>query len=128
MKVEIGLSATGFHWEEFFAAYTVFKDAGAQVSIHAPGKSKPEPDPVSVRKTGFLSLVGWGTSAAMCPETPSGKKAVRELDNVKSFEDIDPGGNDAIYLAGGHGCLFDLNTDKVLLSKVKQMFLNDKIL
>jgi putative intracellular protease/amidase len=94
---------TGFWLEELAAPYYEFVDAGAEVDIASPLGGRPPADPKS-------------------EESPKGAvkrflddaTAQKKLADTKRLDAIETGAYDAIFVAGGHGVMWDLVTDTAL--------------
>jgi len=48
------------------------------------------------------------------------------IEGVRPLADLDPEAVDALYLPGGHGCLFDVNRNKALHSVIATLHRNGK--
>lgn len=120
--VAMVVSTVGFHWEEVFAAYWAFKDAGATVDVYSVDGKPARPDPFSLRQTGPASLLGIGISASIAPTTPRGVALGLTLEAIAPLSHLDPERVDALYLPGGHGCLFDVNRDAKLHALIARLF------
>jgi len=115
------LSTVGYHWEEAFGAYDEFRKAGWEVRIFTPDGSPPKPDPTSLKRTGPLSWFGFGVSKANSPETPRGRELSAAIEGARPLSDLDADVIDALYLPGGHGCLFDINRNQDLHRVVAEL-------
>ncbi len=122
-RIAIVVSTVGFHWEELYSAYWVFIDADAKVSLYTVNGDAPRPDPMSLKPTGPASLMGLGMSASIAPETERGMALMAKLEtSVRPLSELNPDQFDALYLPGGHGCLFDVNPDKPLHDVTLKLF------
>ncbi len=126
-RIAMVISTVGYHWEELFAAYDVFEQAGVGLELYTVDGSPPKPDPLSVKKSP-LFMVGLGVSAAIAPDTDKGIALRGRLLEVAPLSALDPSRVDAIYLPGGHGCLFDINTNATLHRKIADLFSRGAIL
>jgi putative intracellular protease/amidase len=121
-RIAIVVSTVGFHWEELFDAYWVFRDAGQTIELYTVNGREPRADPMSLKPTGPGSLFGLGMPASIAPETPRGQILNEELAKVQPLSALNPLQLDALYLPGGHGCLFDVNRDPTLHSIIAQLY------
>lgn len=88
---------TGFWLEELAVPWAVFVDAGAQVELASPEGGRPPADPKSEG----------GTSAEVARflDDPTARA---QLADTRKLADVDPEAYDAIFVAGGHGVMWDL--------------------
>lgn len=93
---------TGFWLEELAVPYRVFTAAGADVDIASPAGGKPPADPKSVSEEGEV--------AAFLADPV----ARRKLDDTLRLEPGLADGYDAVFLAGGHGVMWDLAVSQPL--------------
>jgi putative intracellular protease/amidase len=127
-KIAIVASTVGYHWEELFAAYDELERAGHQLDLFTVTGALPEVDPMSVKATGPLSLFGLGLPAHISPLTPRGQELLAAYQSVRPVSDLDPAAYDALYLPGGHGCLFDVNGNAELHGKIRELYRQGKLL
>ena len=97
---------TGFWAEEFVVPYTLFTEAGWDVTVATPGGKQPVVDQLS------LSVKG-----GVLP--PQAKKLSAELDELApvledpaNLWDMDPDDFDVVFYSGGHGPMEDLAVDE----------------
>lgn len=97
---------TGFWAEEFVVPYTLFTDAGWQVTVATPGGVRPVVDELSL-----------GLKGGVLP--PSAKKLRTELDRLApvleqpaNLSDVNPDDFDVVFYSGGHGPMEDLAVDE----------------
>jgi len=128
MRIATVVSTVGYHWEELFGAYDEFDRSGAEIDVFTVDGSPPRPDPMSLRHTGPLTLFGLGVPARIDPSTPRGRELHQALIARRAVEELDPEVYDAIYLPGGHGCLFDVNRNEVLHDKLIELYRGGKLL
>jgi putative intracellular protease/amidase len=121
-RVAIVVSTVGYHWEELFRGYFGFRDAGWTVELYTVDGRPAFPDPLSLRPTGPAALMGLGMPASIGPKTPRGSELVRALDGVQPLSHLDPEKPDALYLPGGHGCLFDVNRNPDLHAVIRRLY------
>ncbi|MFW7381297.1 MAG: hypothetical protein ACOH5I_20955 [Oligoflexus sp.] len=127
-RLAIVVSTVGYHWEELFQAYWVFRDEGYEIDFYTVNGKAARADPLSLTKTGPLSLLGLGLPRSIAPETSRGKGLVASLNDVKALSSLDPEEMDALYLPGGHGCLFDVNRNSDLHAIIARLYERDCIL
>ena len=97
-------SRTGFWLEEFSAAFYVFKDAGAEVTLASPTGGQPPIDPRS-------------SGAGHQPETvkrfKTDQAARTALADTLELGQVAPEDFDAVFYVGGHGAMWDLPEDRI---------------
>ena len=120
------LSTVGYHWEEAFGAYDEFRNGGWDVALFTVDGSPPKVDPTSLKRTGPLSWFGFGVSKANSPESPRGRELMAAIEGLRPLSDLDPSAIDALYLPGGHGCLFDVNRSEALHGVIGELHRNGK--
>lgn len=91
---------TGFYWEELAAPYWVFAEAGFAVEIASIAGGEPPADPKSVSSD--------GQRIAAVDRFTADPAAMAKLAGAKPVAAIDPAGFDAVFLAGGHGAMWDM--------------------
>jgi putative intracellular protease/amidase len=128
MRIATVVSTVGYHWEELFGAYDEFERAGAEIDVFTVDGSPPKPDPMSLRHTGPLTLIGLGVPSRIDPSTPRGRELLQALTARRAVEELNTELYDALYLPGGHGCLFDVNRNEVLHDKLIELYRGGKIL
>ena len=99
-----GGSKTGSGLEEFCAAYYVFKDAGAEVTLASPTGGQPPIDPQSD---------GLGDQSEMVKRFMSDQEARTALADTLELERVAPEDFDAVFYVGGHGAMWDLPEDPI---------------
>jgi putative intracellular protease/amidase len=125
-NVAMVVSTMGYHWEEVFGAYYEFRKAGCEVSFYTVDGKLPQPDPLSLKLTGPLSWFGFGISGLIAPDSLAGRDLAGRLQAVRPLAQLDPEKMDALYLPGGHGCLFDMNRNPALHRVIAQMYRSGK--
>lgn len=97
---------TGFWAEEFVVPYTLFTEAGWDVTVATPGGRQPTVDRLSL-----------GVRGGVLPRTA--RKLRSELDRLSSvlqhpadLADMDPDDFDVVFYSGGHGPMEDLAVDE----------------
>lgn len=97
-------SKTGSGREEFCAAYYVFRDAGAEVTLASPAGGQPPIDPRSDGSDDRSETV----------RRFKGDQAARtELADTLALDQVVPEDFDAVFYVGGHGALWDLPEDRI---------------
>lgn len=120
-RVAIVVSTVGYHWEELYRAYFEFRDAHLAVDLFTVDGRPATPDPYSLRLTGPAAWLGLGVPRSIAPVTERGKELVAALRDVQSAKALVPGQYSALYLPGGHGCLFDVNRDADLHTVISRL-------
>ncbi|MBK1697425.1 type 1 glutamine amidotransferase domain-containing protein [Rhodovibrio salinarum] len=92
--------ATGFHYEELAAPYWVFVDAGYTVDIASIQGGEPPHDPSSLPDTPAEQP---GSVARFRDDG----EACAKLRQTMRVGDLDPAAYAGIFLAGGHGAMWD---------------------
>ncbi|MDB4968619.1 MAG: ThiJ/PfpI domain protein [Myxococcales bacterium] len=128
VKIPIVVSTVGYHWEELYGAYDEFKKAGFEIDLFTVDGTPPRADPMSLRRTGPLSLFGLGMAGSIAPSTPRGREIEAALATVRPVAELEPADYEAIYLPGGHGCLFDVNRNEGLHAKIAELYETNRIL
>ena len=113
MRVAMVVSTVGYHWEEVFGGYWAFKEAGCEVDVYTVDGRPPKADPASLQP-GPGAVLGLGLPPSIAPDTDRGKALTLALERAQSLERADAERVDALYLPGGHGCLFDVNRNERL--------------
>ncbi len=111
-----GSTPTGFHYEEMTTPFWIFKDAGCDVILCSIKGGHPSHDPNSLKNV----LAENPDSVKRFIESSDAVEALRQ---TKSISEIQINDIDAVYLAGGHGAMWDFpeNPDlSVLLSQAYQ--------
>ena len=86
---------TGLWLEEFVVPFTIFKEAGADITVASPAGGEVPIDARSI--TGI--------------DPRQYAQAIQTLFDTKKVADLDPADYDAVFIPGGHGPVFDLATD-----------------
>ncbi|ALP54512.1 glutamine amidotransferase [Candidatus Tenderia electrophaga] len=105
---------TGLWFEEFAAPYTLFKQAGYQVTVASPAGGDTPIDP--------RSLEGYEAT----PENEAAQSALQQrphLDEGFTADDYD-----AVFFPGGHGTMFDLPDSPQVQRLVKEFFVRNKVI
>lgn len=98
---------TGFWAEEFVVPYTLFTDAGWDVTLATPGGRQPVVDQLSLGvKGGVLPPRARKLRADLTRLAPV-------LEHPANLHKMDPGNFDVVFYSGGHGPMEDLAVDPV---------------
>ncbi len=122
------VSTKGYHWEEVFGAYVEFRKAGWEIDLYTVGGNKPKPDPSSLKRTGPLSLLGYGVSNRNSPDNPLGEELMHRFNSVKALSEVNADKIDVLYLPGGFGCMFDMNRNEQLHTLIMDLNKKEKVL
>ena len=129
MRVAIVPSTVGFHWEEVYDAYKQYKKEGWNIDFYTVDGKPAKEDPKSVEHQPLRSFIGLGIRDSFSPTSELGKEINYLLKNeVQNISDMNIDSIDVIYIPGGHGCLFDVNTNTILHQKLLEAFYKEKIL
>jgi putative intracellular protease/amidase len=105
---------TGFWLEELATPYFVFRDAGAAVDLASP-KGGPAPyDPKSLDRE--------GSRPASVERFLADREALAKVEATLPLGGVDAGAYDAVFLAGGHGTMWDLPRSERLAEILGSMF------
>lgn len=97
---------TGFWAEEFVVPYTLFTEAGWDVTVATPGGKQPAVDQLSLGvKGGVLPPRARKLKAQLGQLAPV-------LEHPANLYDMDPGNFDVVFYSGGHGPMEDLAVDE----------------
>ncbi|EKD64937.1 MAG: ThiJ/PfpI protein [uncultured bacterium] len=108
-KVLLVVSERGYTWDEVIYPYLEFQKRHWQVVFATPTGGIPNVDPLSVEVRLFWNLFGFGTSKKVAPNSEKGKEMLAILRKPLDLRKARAADYDAIFVAGGHGALFDLN-------------------
>ncbi|MFT4614171.1 MAG: putative intracellular protease/amidase [Bacteroidia bacterium] len=111
---------TGFYYEELTDPYYVFEDAGFDVELASVKGGKPEHDPGS--------LPADEKRAATVRRFLADSAGLDRLAATTAISDIDATGYDGIFLAGGHGAMWDLPESAPLASLLGQLHATGKVI
>ncbi len=103
---------TGLWLEELAVPYTRFADAGADVTVASIHGGKVPVDPRSTPPT--------GPEAAVVKRFLADPAAARVLSHAVPIEALDATRFDAVFLAGGHGTMFDFAVSTALASALSR--------
>ena len=101
---------TGFWLEELAVPYRELTRAGAQVDIASPLGGKPPADPSSM-----------SNPKGEVAEFLADAEAMRKLDDTLRLDQV-TGKYDAVFVAGGHGAVFDLASSPVVADVLSRTY------
>lgn len=102
---------TGFWLEELAVPYQVFARAGARVDIASPKGGKAPADPRSLEKPSAEVTAFLADAAAQA-----------KLDHTLKLSEVPAGKYDAVFVAGGHGVMWDLTSDPSLATLLSETY------
>jgi len=110
---------TGAFGSEFTVPYYAFIDAGMEVDMASPRGGAIPIQPGSW---------SWPLVCADDKRFMADERAMADLTNSKAIADVDPGGYDVIFLAGGWGAAYDLMQSEELADFITRANAAGKIL
>lgn len=106
---------TGFHYEELTTPWYAFADDGAEITLGSIEGGEPPADPSSLPD-----------DEAKRPESVrrflKDTKAVKALNNTVPVAKLAAKDFDAVYLPGGHGCMWDMPDNDALSRLVSEVY------
>jgi len=108
---------TGLGLETLAEPYYSFVDSGFEVQIASPLGGKPPIDPLSINEE---------TSTEATRRFENDGKAQLDFEKTVRIEDIRFNHQDAIFLAGGHGGMWDFAENKTLAELITKTLKNNK--
>lgn len=108
---------TGVWLSTFTDAYYAFIEAGFEVTVATPNGGKPPIDPLSEQDD-------YATDGTKTYRDDF--MARMEMGNTWSLEEVGSTVYDALYIAGGHGALWDLADNRQLGKLLYECLLNDR--
>ena len=115
---------TGLWLSELVEFWDVAEEAGYKMDIASPSGGKIPLDPESLLITEMGDAIGLKGSLSRRYED---KAFMRLLDNTLKVSDVDPAMYDAIYMAGGHGVMFDFPKSASLAELTARFYESGKI-
>ena len=125
-RVAIIVSSVGFHWEELAAAYKVLVESNVEVKFFTPSGNAVAADPHSLIPRKYLSYLGMGSPLEIAPTSEFGKNLWHNLKLARPIVEMNSDDFSGLYLPGGHGCLFDVNTNPVLHNRILAFYQSKK--
>ena len=104
---------TGFWLSEVSRAWAPFVDAGYSVTFASPGGGAAPVEPRSLKLDDPKSKRMW-----------EDRKTMEEIGDTTPLEKVDPAKYDAIYLAGGHGAMWDFPESDALQKVTEAIYEN----
>jgi putative intracellular protease/amidase len=107
---------TGFHLSEMADPYYILEEHGFKVDLASIKGGEPPIDPASAKET-----------------TESGKRfqkdtaAMKKLKSTLKIDDVDMSEYAGIYMAGGHGTMWDFPSSKGLQKAIEDAWKKDKV-
>lgn len=120
------VSEIGYTWEEVIVPYMEYKKYGYNVRFSTITGGRPKVDPLSIVVMPIMNKVGFGISKNISMNSEIGKELLEKLDSSLSIDGINCDDYEGIFLAGGHGSLFDLNKNKKLHEIILEFYKRDK--
>ena len=96
---------TGFYYDEMAAPYWALVDAGFEVDIASVKGGEAPPDP--------KTLVEPDKRPPMVARFMDNEEATEKLRNTPKVEDIDGASYQCVFLPGGHGTMWDFDTQTI---------------
>jgi|GEM_PF-6843331 len=122
------VSEVGYTWDEVILPLEEFQLAGFEVAIATPGGRPAQPDPAGVKCYPLLHLIGYGTRRGRSPNSPLGRALSKQLAEPLDLRAQAAVEYDALYIAGGHGALFDLHNNAQLRALIRDFYRQDKVI
>jgi putative intracellular protease/amidase len=110
---------TGFWLEEVASPYYEFTDRGYEVQLASPQGGEPPMDSKSQQEQ-------WQTESTR--RFGNDSQAVQRLKHTWPLPEVDAGNYDGIFLAGGHGTMWDFPTDPHLTKLIETFNREGKII
>lgn len=110
--------ATGAWYEEVAAPYWAFRDAGHEVTLATIRGGEVPFDPRSLTESPLPASVR---------RFHDDEAAIEAARHSEVFADLDIGGFDAIFLAGGHGTMWDFAENEALGAALASMLDHGKV-
>ena len=112
--------ATGFYYEEMAAPYYIFIDAGFEVELVSVKGGKPKHDPGSLP---VEEKRAESVKRFLCDSD-----ALSKLEDTTALSDIAATGYDGIFLAGGHGAMWDLPENAALAELLREFNVTGRVI
>ena len=116
---------TGLWLSELIHFWDVAADAGYQMDIASPSGGKVPIDPESLIIPEVANVTGLKGEVSKRYED---RAFMNLLDNTLKVSDVDPTAYDAIYLAGGHGVMFDFAKSVPLAELTARFYESNKVI
>jgi len=122
------VSEVGYTWDEVILPLQVFQESGFKVDFATPNGKEAQPDPVGVKSYPLLHLMGYGTRQQRGPSSMAGKALLRQLTDPIHLSKASGADYDALFIAGGHGALFDLHNHTGLQKLIETFYKQGKVI
>ena len=116
---------TGLWLGELIHFWEVAEEAGYQMDIASPSGGKVPIDPESLILPKVADVVGLKGEVFKRYEN---KAFMNLLDNTLKVSDVDPAAYDAVYMAGGHGVMFDFPNSESLAALTARFYESNKVI
>ena len=110
---------TGFWLEEVASPYYEFTEAGSEVQLASPQGGEPPMDPNSQQEQ-------WQTESTR--RFLNDSQALQRLKHTLPLREVNPADYDGLFLAGGHGTMWDFPTDPHLTQLIETGHREGKII
>ncbi|NQD36714.1 type 1 glutamine amidotransferase domain-containing protein [Permianibacter sp. IMCC34836] len=105
--------ATGLWLEEFAVPYLQFRQSAVRLTVASPAGGAAPIDPAS---------------AAELDAHPEWQPAVAALAHTDVLSNVHASQFDAVFIPGGHGCMFDLATSSAMSRLLREFFQQKKMI
>lgn len=106
---------TGFYFDELAAPYWVFSEAGHDVDLASIAGGHPQPDPNSLDKD-------VNKRSQPVQRFLADPHAQNKLENTIPMSAVEANNYDAIFLAGGHGAMWDFPDNEALSAAITRIY------
>jgi putative intracellular protease/amidase len=106
---------TGFYYEELATPYYVFDDAGHTVDIASIAGGSPPHDPASLDSSDEKQ-------PASVRRFLKDARAMAKRESTLKINEVSPGEYNAIFLAGGHGAMWDFPNSQPLIDAITEIY------
>ncbi|MDM1071331.1 type 1 glutamine amidotransferase domain-containing protein [Empedobacter brevis] len=110
--------ATGLWLSELTHLYQAAKEKGYEITLASPHGGAIPIDPESLKKF---------TMDKVSKEYYNDTSFMKELNSSKTLTEVENESFDVVYLAGGHGTMYDFPNDAVMQNIIQKQYEEDKI-